>query len=102
MVLFQHAEGVEGGYTDVVPVDCWSERDSSDEEPHKPHGEGGEEDRCVAGEVFDDENPRLHPGSAVELAPRAEPVLHGMVRNRTEPNRPLAFLTPVTGPTTWI
>ncbi|XP_023331913.1 cyclin-G-associated kinase [Eurytemora carolleeae] len=94
-LICQHAEGVEGGYTDVAPVDCWSERESSDED--QPREESG------PAEVFNDENPRLHPGSAVELAPRTEPpVLHGMVRNRTEPSRPLAFLTPVTGPTTWI
>ncbi len=57
--IFQHAEGVEGGYTDVAPVDCWSERESSDED--QPREESG------PAEVFNDENPRLHPGSAVCL-----------------------------------
>ena len=57
--IFQHAEGVEGGYTDVAPVDCWSERESSDEEQPR--------DESSPAEVFNDENPRLHPGSAVCL-----------------------------------
>jgi phosphatidylinositol-3,4,5-trisphosphate 3-phosphatase/dual-specificity protein phosphatase PTEN len=115
-LICQHADGVEGGYTDVCTAESWSERESSDDDLPPSADENGS---GAAEEVFDEENPRLQAGSAVEepgvnppihqrsaveLDRAPEPVLHGMVRNRTEPGRPLTFLTPVTGPTnsTWI